>query len=97
MRKRAERQLEACEGTYPKSVSAGQLTQDRADTLIQEQKAIVMVIKTLAINEEKSRAFLRGLLTDKAEAEKHPAVQNVKQAFPEAEVTSVTDMETEAA
>jgi hypothetical protein len=82
----AERELAMRERVYPGWVRGERMTADKAAHEIQAMRQIAEVMAMFQRFEVPLRDCIRQRLADLKEFERHPAVENVREAFPDAEL-----------
>jgi hypothetical protein len=82
----AERELAMRERVYPGWVRGERMTADKAAHEIQAMRQIAEVLAIFQRFEVPLRACIRQRLADLKEFDRHPAVENIRDAFPDAEL-----------
>lgn len=82
----AERELAMRERVYPKWITAGRMTQAAADFELQAMRQIADVLIMFQRFEAPIRDCISRRLADIRAIDRHPAVEAVREAFPEAEL-----------
>ncbi|MBA4132528.1 MAG: hypothetical protein C0519_14030 [Hyphomicrobium sp.] len=82
----AERELAMRERVYPNWVKGGRMPAEKAAHEIKAMRQIADVLAIFQKFEVPLRDCIRQRLADLKEFERHPAVENIRDAFPDAEL-----------
>ncbi|OYW56830.1 MAG: hypothetical protein B7Y80_01730 [Hyphomicrobium sp. 32-62-53] len=82
----ADAQLAARQKAYPGEIANGRITREAADHALQAQRQIVDILVLFQRFEGAFRELALRKLADIREIHRHPAVENVLEVFPDAEI-----------